>query len=139
MSPLFSPTHFHGGYHAASFCYRHHLRSHAGESGRLGVRGVTFQRQCYAAAVRMMANIDRPVLSAGNRARRGRKPCGRRRIEDVSPRIYGPVIEWDGRWRMIVYGIAEARRESRDRLRKELAVLGWAPLAPSVWISRRQA
>ena len=60
---------------------------------------------------------------------------GRRRIEEVSPRIYGPVIEWDGRWRMIVYGIAEGRRESRDRLRKELAVLGWAPLAPSIWIS----
>ncbi len=60
---------------------------------------------------------------------------GRRRIEDLSPRIYGPVIEWDGRWRIIALRIAETRRELRDRLRKDLAVLGWAPLTPSVWIS----
>ncbi len=60
---------------------------------------------------------------------------GRRRIEELSPRIYGPVVEWDGRWRLLAYTIAEARRETRDRLRKELGVLGWAPLAASTWIS----
>ena len=60
---------------------------------------------------------------------------GRRRIEELSPRIYGPVVEWDGRWRMLTYGVAEAQREKRDRLRKELAVLGWAPLSASTWLS----
>src|ERR1700756_4963463 len=25
---------------------------------------------------------------------------GRRRIEGLSPRIYGPIVEWDGRWRL---------------------------------------
>jgi phenylacetic acid degradation operon negative regulatory protein len=60
---------------------------------------------------------------------------GRRRIEELSPRIYGPVIEWDGRWRLIGYAIGEARRENRERLRKELAALGWATLSPSTWIS----
>ncbi len=60
---------------------------------------------------------------------------GKRRIEELSPRIYGPVIEWDGRWRLLSYAIGEARRARRERLRKELAALGWAPLSPSTWIS----
>lgn len=62
---------------------------------------------------------------------------GRRRIEGLSPRIYGPVVEWDGRWRMLTYAVAEAQRERRDRLRKELTVLGWAPLSASTWLSPR--
>ncbi len=64
---------------------------------------------------------------------------GRRRIEGLSPRIYGPVVEWDGRWRMLTYSVAEAQRERRDRLRKELTVLGWAPLSSSTWLSPRDA
>jgi phenylacetic acid degradation operon negative regulatory protein len=64
---------------------------------------------------------------------------GRRRIEGLSPRIYGPVVEWDGRWRMLTYSVAEAQRERRDRLRKELTVVGWAPLSSSTWLSPRDA
>jgi phenylacetic acid degradation operon negative regulatory protein len=60
---------------------------------------------------------------------------GRRRIEELTPRIYGPIVEWDGRWRLLSYSSGEAHRERRERLRKELSVLGWAPLAPSIWIS----
>jgi phenylacetic acid degradation operon negative regulatory protein len=60
---------------------------------------------------------------------------GRRRIEELSPRIYGPVIEWDGRWRLLTYAIGEAHRKRRERLRKELAALGWGTLSPSTWIS----
>jgi phenylacetic acid degradation operon negative regulatory protein len=60
---------------------------------------------------------------------------GRRRIEGLSPRIYGPIVEWDGRWRLLAYSVSERERERRDRLRKELAVLGWAPLSASTWIS----
>jgi phenylacetic acid degradation operon negative regulatory protein len=60
---------------------------------------------------------------------------GRRRIEELSPRIYGPVIEWDGRWRLLTYAIGEARRKRREQLRKELSALGWAQLSPSAWIS----
>jgi phenylacetic acid degradation operon negative regulatory protein len=58
---------------------------------------------------------------------------GRRRIEELSPRIYGPVIEWDGTWRLLA-GTIDGR-EARVRLRQELRVLGWAPLSPAVWIS----
>ncbi len=60
---------------------------------------------------------------------------GRRRIEGLSPRIYGPVVEWDGRWRMLAYTVPEENRTARDRLRKDLTVLGWAPLGASIWIS----
>lgn len=60
---------------------------------------------------------------------------GRRRIEELTPRIYGPVIEWDGRWRLLTYAIGEAHRQRRERLRKELSALGWAALSPSTWIS----
>jgi phenylacetic acid degradation operon negative regulatory protein len=73
----------------------------------------------------------------GNRAFYTVTERGRRRIEELSPRIYGPVVEWDGRWRMLTYGVAEAERDKRDRLRKELTVLGWAPLSASTWLSPR--
>ncbi len=73
--------------------------------------------------------------------RQGGRACyvvtarGRRRIEELSPRIYGPVIEWDGRWRLLSYAIGERHRKRREQLRKELAALGWANLSPSTWIS----
>jgi len=70
-----------------------------------------------------------------NRAFYSVTPRGRRRIEELSPRIYGPVIEWDGRWRLLSYAIGEKHRKRRERLRKELAALGWALLSPSTWIS----
>jgi len=71
----------------------------------------------------------------GNRSFYALTERGKRRIASLRPRIYGPVVEWDGRWRVVVYTIAESRRELRDRLRKELIVLGLAPLAASTWIS----
>jgi phenylacetic acid degradation operon negative regulatory protein len=76
---------------------------------------------------------------SGNRAYYAVTDRGRRRIEGLSPRIYGPVVEWDGRWRMLTYSVAEAQRERRDRLRKELTVLCWAPLSSSTWLSPRDA
>lgn len=75
----------------------------------------------------------------GNRAFYTVTGRGRRRIALLSPRIYGPVIEWDGRWRMLTYSVSETRRERRDRLRKDLSVLGWAPLSASTWISPNDA
>lgn len=71
----------------------------------------------------------------GNRAYYRVTERGRRRIEELSPRIYGPVIDWDGRWRLLSYAIGEANRKRRERLRQELSALGWAQLSPSTWIS----
>lgn len=71
----------------------------------------------------------------GNRAYYRVTERGRRRIEELSPRIYGPVIEWDGHWRLISYAIGEAHRRRREQLRKELTTLGWGQLSASTWIS----
>ena len=62
---------------------------------------------------------------------------GAGRIAQIAPRIYEPAAEWDGRWRIVIYGISEKARQLRDRLRKDLTLLGLAPFAPSVWISPR--
>ncbi len=70
----------------------------------------------------------------GNRAFYCVTARGRRRIAELSPRIYGPVIDWDGRWRLLVF-TAGAPRDVRDRLRAELRVVGWAPLSPAAWIA----
>ena len=75
----------------------------------------------------------------GNRAFYMVTERGRRRIEELSPRIYGPIIEWDGRWRLLTYAVGEAQRQERERLRKELAALGWAQLSSSTWISPSDA
>jgi phenylacetic acid degradation operon negative regulatory protein len=75
----------------------------------------------------------------GNRSYYAITERGRKRVEAISPRIYGPVVEWDGRWRMLTYSVAESNREGRDRLRKDLTVLGWAPLSASTWISPRDS
>jgi phenylacetic acid degradation operon negative regulatory protein len=90
------------------------------------------------AAVRQA--VSRMARQGWLAARRGGKrayyavtPRGRRRINELSPRIYGPVIEWDGNWRLLAVTVDV--REARVRLRQELRVLGWAPLSPAIWIS----
>ena len=63
---------------------------------------------------------------------------GKRRVDEVSKRIYvAPEHAWDGKWRMLSYTIPESKRELRDRLRKDLTVLGLGPLSASLWISPR--
>lgn len=72
---------------------------------------------------------------AGKRSYYGLTERGKQRVAKIGPRIYEPVLEWDGRWRMLTYSLPDAGRERRDRLRKELTVLGFAPLTSSIWIS----
>jgi len=93
-----------------------------------------------AAAVRQaVSRLSRQgwlaVHRAGNRAFYSVTERGRRRIAELSPRIYGPVIEWDGRWRFLTYVAGERDRRKRDRLRDDLRVLGWAPVSASTWIT----
>jgi phenylacetic acid degradation operon negative regulatory protein len=100
----------------------------------MGVFGLSEQavRQAVSRMSRQGWLVGRKV---GNRSFYAVTERGRRRIETISPRIYGPVVEWDGRWRVVTYSVPESTRESRDRLRKDLAVLGLAPLSASTWIS----
>lgn len=75
----------------------------------------------------------------GSRSYYALTELGRSRVQAISSRIYGPVVEWDGRWRMLTYSVAEVKRQGRDGLRKDLTVLGWAPLSASTWISPNDA
>lgn len=43
--------------------------------------------------------------------------------------------EWDGQWHMVIYYVPETERAIREEIRKELAWLGFGPLAASTWIS----
>lgn len=74
----------------------------------------------------------------GSRSFYSPTPLGKRRVEEISKRIYvAPQVAWDGKWRMLSYTIPESKRELRDRLRKDLTVLGLGPLSASLWISPR--
>ena len=42
--------------------------------------------------------------------------------------------KWDGKWRIIIFDVAENRRGSRDFLRKQLKWIGFKELQKSVWI-----
>ncbi len=42
--------------------------------------------------------------------------------------------KWDGKWRVIIFDIAEQKRGIRDGLRKELINLGFLKLQNSVWV-----
>lgn len=77
------------------------------------------------------------AVKNGNRASYALTERGIVRVEAIAPRIYEPAAEWDGRWRLLSYAIPEKNRERRDRLRKDLVLLGLAPLSPSTWISPR--
>jgi phenylacetic acid degradation operon negative regulatory protein len=43
--------------------------------------------------------------------------------------------DWDGLWRMVIYGVPEERRGERDQARRTLAWHGFGPLAAATWIS----
>ena len=102
--------------------------------GLMGEFGLSEQAVRQAAS-RMLRQGWLSARRDGNRSYYSVTPRGRERIEAISPRIYGPVVEWDGKWRMLTYSIAEANRQGRDGLRKDLQVLGWAPFSASTWIA----
>ncbi|RIH88727.1 Transcriptional repressor PaaX [Meiothermus luteus] len=56
-------------------------------------------------------------------------------VERVRERLYGYGAPWDGRWRILVYAVPEAKRTVRDRFRNELILLGFGTPAPGVWVS----
>lgn len=59
-----------------------------------------------------------------------------RMLDEGRERIYAdPSSTWDGWWFMAIYYVPEAARSVRDALRKQLAWLGFGPLAASTWIS----
>jgi len=56
------------------------------------------------------------------------------RLSEAAARIYRSAPEpWDGRWRLVFLDAPRGRAE-RERLRQELAYLGYAEHAPGVWL-----
>jgi len=41
---------------------------------------------------------------------------------------------WDGKWRVLIFDIAERRRKSRDQIRQTLQRVGFVHLQDSVWL-----
>lgn len=46
-------------------------------------------------------------------------------------------IEWDGKWRVVVFDIPESKRLIRDILRSRLKLWGFKPWQKSVWASKK--
>lgn len=56
-------------------------------------------------------------------------------LNEGRERIFTRAREpWDGHWYMVIYSVPESERGVRDRVRKDLAWLGFGPLATSTYI-----
>jgi phenylacetic acid degradation operon negative regulatory protein len=63
-------------------------------------------------------------------------PRGAAVLDEGRARIFERgTSDWDGLWRMVIYGLPEQNRSQRDQLRKLLAWHGFGPLASATWIS----
>ncbi|MCX7572188.1 phenylacetic acid degradation operon negative regulatory protein PaaX [Tumebacillus sp. DT12] len=63
-------------------------------------------------------------------------PRGQERIEEAADRIYAVEgSDWDGKWRLFHYSIPESHRKIREKLRKEMAWLGYGTLNGNAWIA----
>jgi DNA-binding transcriptional regulator PaaX len=57
------------------------------------------------------------------------------KIEIMRYKLKQKTVEmWDGKWRVIIFDIAEATRKDRDFLRNQLKWLGFLELQKSVWV-----
>jgi phenylacetic acid degradation operon negative regulatory protein len=62
-------------------------------------------------------------------------PRSLRLLDEGRSRIFDRVRDdWDRTWHMVIYSVPETDRAVRERIRKELAWLGFGPLAPSTYI-----
>jgi phenylacetic acid degradation operon negative regulatory protein len=65
-------------------------------------------------------------------------PAGRTLIEEGTRRIYrADGQSWDGRWCLLTYSIPESKRALRDRMRKQLAWLGFGSLGGGTFVAAR--
>ena len=80
---------------------------------------------------------EKLVIAEGIRGRRSFK-LSRKGLDGIFSRF--PKLKyvgkpWDGYWRIVVYDIAETKKQLRSRLRVELKKLGYKFVQKSVWVS----
>lgn len=57
-------------------------------------------------------------------------------LDEGYRRIFaGTEADWSGDWYVVIYEVPESERAVREQLRKQLAWLGFGPLAASTWLS----
>jgi DNA-binding transcriptional regulator PaaX len=61
----------------------------------------------------------------------GKKKAGIYRVDSL--KIKKPK-KWDGKWRIVIFDIAELKRMHREAFRGKLKELGFFPLQKSVWV-----
>lgn len=90
-------------------------------------------------AVARLARADWIVArKAGNRSHYALTAAGRRLLLEGTQRIYRPRRgAWRGTWCVLTYSIPEASRALRDRVRKQLAWLGFGPMGGGAYVSPR--
>jgi phenylacetic acid degradation operon negative regulatory protein len=65
-------------------------------------------------------------------------PAGRALIEEGTRRIYrADGRPWNRRWCLLTYSIPESKRALRDRMRKQLAWLGFGALGSGIYLAAR--
>lgn len=124
--------------------YGDHLRSRGGQASVAALVRLMKPLEIAAPAVRTAVSRMvrqgwlRPVrLTQG--AGYGLTPKCVRRLDEAALRIYRPgTLTWQGRWHMIVFE-AVRERQRRERLRADLAFLGYASLSETTWIGPRSS
>lgn len=80
---------------------------------------------------------DKLVIAEGVRGQRSFK-LSKKGLDGIFvkfPKLKYIGKPWDGYWRIIVYDIAETKKQLRSRLRVELKKLGYKFVQRSVWVS----
>lgn len=63
---------------------------------------------------------------------KGKKKAGRFQIDNLRIK---KAKNWDGKWRLILFDVAELKKIHREALRGKLKELGFYPLQKSVWVT----
>lgn len=112
-------------------------------TGEARLRTLTVLMECFGvgeSTVRVvLARLRREgwfdVRREGRESVYALNPRSLRLLDEGRTRIFERVrTEWDGTWHMVIYSVPETERAVREQVRKELAWLGFGPLAPSTYV-----
>jgi phenylacetic acid degradation operon negative regulatory protein len=120
------------------YAYPRHVDLWLGSLVALGARFGISEVAVRSAVARLARDGWLASRREGNRSYYALTERGRALIEEGTQRIYQPRRSgWHGSWCVLTYTIPEARRAHRDRLRKQLAWLGFGSLGGGTYVSPR--